>query len=179
MKCMHMISRNRDHSEGWGSTAVWNLSENSSDLVAWPLVWLLEPSSKCVLFWFFSIQLLKKYTLNPEITLLYQFRAQKAVFKVPKGSPYLYSNAIWHKWKRNCPHCVVIIFLCWTCCSTRWVRGYFGKAACKVCERQTNQHDKSEKSGVWWLWKDGWVLEWSACHSRVHFPSALSTDSGG
>ena len=23
------------------------------------------------------------------------------------------------------------------------------------------------------------MLEWSACHSRVHFPSALSTDSGG
>ena len=22
MKCMHMISRDRDHSEGWGSTAV-------------------------------------------------------------------------------------------------------------------------------------------------------------
>ena len=34
--CMHMISRYRDHSEGWGwgSTAVWNLSENPSDLVA-------------------------------------------------------------------------------------------------------------------------------------------------
>ena len=29
MKCMHMISRDRNHSEGWewGSTAVWNLSE--------------------------------------------------------------------------------------------------------------------------------------------------------
>ena len=36
MKCMHMISRDRDHSEGWGSTADWNLSKNSSDLVAWP-----------------------------------------------------------------------------------------------------------------------------------------------
>ena len=34
MKCMNMISRDGDHSEGWGSTAVWNLSENSSDLVA-------------------------------------------------------------------------------------------------------------------------------------------------
>ena len=31
MKCMHMISRDRDHSEGWGSTAVWNLSENLSN----------------------------------------------------------------------------------------------------------------------------------------------------
>ena len=27
--------------------------------------------------------------------------------------------------------------------------------------------------------KNGWVVEWSACHSRVHFPGALSTDSGG
>ena len=35
---LHMISRDRDHSEewGWGSTAVWNLSKNSSDLVAPP-----------------------------------------------------------------------------------------------------------------------------------------------
>ena len=34
MKCMHTISRDRDHSEGWGSTAI---SENSSDMVAWPV----------------------------------------------------------------------------------------------------------------------------------------------
>ena len=47
------------------------------------LVWLLEPSSKFVLFRFFS-KLLKKHTLNPEITLLYQFHAQKALFQVPK-----------------------------------------------------------------------------------------------
>ena len=39
------------------------------------LLWLLGPSSKCVLFWFFSIQLLK--TLNPEITFVYPFHAQK------------------------------------------------------------------------------------------------------
>ena len=32
----------------------------------------------------FSIQLLKKHILNLEITLLYQFHAQKALFKVPK-----------------------------------------------------------------------------------------------
>ena len=32
----------------------------------------------------FSIQLLKKHTLNPEITILYQFHAQRALFKVPK-----------------------------------------------------------------------------------------------
>ena len=42
------------------------------------------PSSECVWFWFFSIQLLKKRTLNPEITILYQFHAQKVLFKVPK-----------------------------------------------------------------------------------------------
>ena len=34
MKCRHMISRDRDDYEGWGSTAVWNLSQNLSDLVA-------------------------------------------------------------------------------------------------------------------------------------------------
>ena len=38
----------------------------------------------CVVFWFFSIQMLKKHKLKPEITLLYQFHAQKALFKVPK-----------------------------------------------------------------------------------------------
>ena len=39
MKCMHIISRDGDHSEGWGrgSTAVWYLSKKSSDLVALPL----------------------------------------------------------------------------------------------------------------------------------------------
>ena len=34
IRCMHTISRDRDHSEGWGSTAI---SENSSDMVAWPV----------------------------------------------------------------------------------------------------------------------------------------------
>ena len=48
------------------------------------LLWPLQPSSKCVLFWFFSIQLLKKHTQNPEITILYQFHAQKVLFKAPK-----------------------------------------------------------------------------------------------
>ena len=38
MTCMHMISRYRDHAEGWGSTGAWNLSENSFDLVAWPVL---------------------------------------------------------------------------------------------------------------------------------------------
>ena len=31
-----------------------------------------------------SIQLLKKHTLNPEITFLYQFNAQKSLFRVPQ-----------------------------------------------------------------------------------------------
>ena len=36
------------------------------------------------MFWFFSIHLLKKHTLNPEITILYQFHDQKNPFKVSK-----------------------------------------------------------------------------------------------
>ena len=43
-----------------------------------------DTESAIVYFVFFSIQLLKKHTLNPEITTLYQFHAQKALFKVPK-----------------------------------------------------------------------------------------------
>ena len=31
-----------------------------------------------------EIQLLKKHTLNPEITILYQFHDKKALFKIPK-----------------------------------------------------------------------------------------------
>ena len=46
------------------------------------LVWLQEPSSKCVLLWFFSIQLLKK--TYPEPWNYLQFHDQKALFKVPK-----------------------------------------------------------------------------------------------
>ena len=37
-----------------------------------------------VSYLFFLIQFLKKHTLNPEITLLYKFHAQKALFKIPK-----------------------------------------------------------------------------------------------
>ena len=44
MKCMHMISRDRGRSEGWGSTAVWNLSENSSNLVASPFPYVGKSS---------------------------------------------------------------------------------------------------------------------------------------
>ena len=44
------------------------------------------PSSKCVLFWFFSIQFLKKKNIPWTLILLClcQFHAQKALFKVPK-----------------------------------------------------------------------------------------------
>ena len=37
MKCMHVISREWDHSEGRGSTHVWNLFGNTSVLVPWPV----------------------------------------------------------------------------------------------------------------------------------------------
>ena len=37
-----------------------------------------------VSYLFFLIQFLKKHTLNPEITLLYKFHTQKALFKIPK-----------------------------------------------------------------------------------------------
>ena len=40
----------------------------------------------CVLFLYISIKLMKKHTLNPVITLLYQFHAQKALLKVPKSA---------------------------------------------------------------------------------------------
>ena len=73
----------------WGSTAVWNLLEIHSFCYSDPslrLVWLLKPSSKCVLVWFFSLQLLKKYTLNPEITLLFiNFMLKKPFLKFPKN----------------------------------------------------------------------------------------------
>ena len=35
---------------------------------------LLEPSSKCVMFWFFHYNCWKKHTLNPEINISYQFK---------------------------------------------------------------------------------------------------------
>ena len=37
----------------------------------------------CLVFIFLNT-IVEKHTLNPEITLLYQFHAQKAIFKVPK-----------------------------------------------------------------------------------------------
>ena len=59
------------------------------------------PSSKCDLFWFFSIQLLKKHTLNPEITLLYQFHAQKALFKVTKICTVNFWRQLWDNFATN------------------------------------------------------------------------------
>ena len=47
------------------------------------LVELLKPSSKCVLFGFFSLQLLKKHTLNMKLLFCIN-HAQKALFKFPK-----------------------------------------------------------------------------------------------
>ena len=78
MKCMHMISRDRNHFEGQG------VGVNCR----------LEPFRKLIRFNKFNKKFYKesallntivvKHTLNPEITLLYQFHAQKALFKVPK-----------------------------------------------------------------------------------------------
>ena len=38
----------------------------------------------CLVLIFLNTIVEKKHTLNPEITLLYQFHTQKALFKVPK-----------------------------------------------------------------------------------------------
>ena len=57
------------------------------------------PSSKCALFWLFSIQLLKKHTLNPEITLFYQLHAQKALFKVTKICTVNFWRQLWESFK--------------------------------------------------------------------------------
>ena len=40
--------------------------------------------SKCVLFWFFAIQLLKKHTLNPELLFFLSISCSKNPFKVLK-----------------------------------------------------------------------------------------------
>ena len=65
-----MIFRDRDHSEGWGVGVNVRMATGVF--------------FKVCLFLFFSVQLLEKHTLNPEITLLYQFHAQKALLEVPK-----------------------------------------------------------------------------------------------
>ena len=83
MKCMHMISRDRDHYEG-RRLGVNGRLEPSRKFIRFGsrdpslrLVWLLEPSSKCVLFWIFSIQLLKKHTPEPgNYSLLWQVDAK-------------------------------------------------------------------------------------------------------
>ena len=52
-------------------------------------------SSKCPFLNFLNIMFEKKHTLNPEITLLYQFHAQKALLKGPKicNKTFLIENA--------------------------------------------------------------------------------------
>ena len=90
MKCMHLISRDRGHSEGRG-VGVNGRLEAFQKFICFgsltpPLNWYdyqsLHQSVSCLDF--FSIQLLKKNTLNPENTLLDQFHAQKALFKIPQ-----------------------------------------------------------------------------------------------
>ena len=44
------------------------------------------PSSQFVLFWFFSIQLLKNIPWTLNLLLLYWFHAQKALCKIPKSA---------------------------------------------------------------------------------------------
>ena len=48
-----LIFQNRSSRARWGSTAVWNLSDNSSDLVAWPvpkqLIW--KSPSRLIVHW--------------------------------------------------------------------------------------------------------------------------------
>ena len=84
MKCMHMISRDRDHSKGRGvdrGQLLFGIFPKIHPFwypdPSLRLVWLLEPSSKCVLFWIFSIQLLKKHTPEPgNYSLLWQVDAK-------------------------------------------------------------------------------------------------------
>ena len=89
-----MISRDRDHSEGWG----WG-------------VWLLEPSSKRVLLWFFSIQLWKKHTLNPEITFLYQLLENHIVILIAimLKKPCLKVQNLQYKFWDNSPPLLKIV----------------------------------------------------------------------
>ena len=80
IECMHMISKTSPKIPPF-----WYPDQSLR------LVWLLEPSSKCVLFWFFSIKLLKKQTLNPEITILYQFHdKKKTCLKFPKSATLIF-----------------------------------------------------------------------------------------
>ena len=53
------------------------------------LAWLLEPSSKSVLFWFSSIRLLKKHTLNPEPFCI-NFMLKKSCLKFPISATQIF-----------------------------------------------------------------------------------------
>ena len=53
------------------------------------------PSSKCVLFWFFSIQLLKKHTLNPELTLFVSISCSKSYVKSSQNLQHKFLDWKW------------------------------------------------------------------------------------
>ena len=53
------------------------------------------PSSKCVLFWFFFIQLLKKHTLNPDFTLLVSISCSKSPVSSSQNLPHKFLDWKW------------------------------------------------------------------------------------
>ena len=67
-----MISRDRDHSEGWGVGVNCRLKPFQKFIRAISLIFLNTIFEE------------EKHTLNPDITDSYQFHAQKALFKFPK-----------------------------------------------------------------------------------------------
>ena len=89
--------------ENYIANFLWQIRFHICEEVWWPdsMKCMHMPSSKCVLFWFFSIQFLKKHSLNSEITILYQFHDQKAWFRAPKicNVNFLIENdppPLWH-----------------------------------------------------------------------------------
>jgi len=78
-------TRDGNHSEGWRVGVNSRLKPFQKFILfgTLRLVWLEEPSTKWVLFWFFSIQLLKKHTLNPDIT---NCMLKKPCLKFPKSA---------------------------------------------------------------------------------------------
>ena len=77
MKWMHMISIDRDHSEG-RAVGVNGCLEPFQKFISFGT---LTRSVDCLVLIFLNTILEKT---NPEITLLYQFHAQQAQFKVSK-----------------------------------------------------------------------------------------------
>ena len=67
-------------SENYIANFLWQIWLHICEEVWWPdsMKCMHMPSSKCVLFWFFSIQLLKKHTLNPEFTLFVSISCSKS-----------------------------------------------------------------------------------------------------